>query len=204
MMVAGGIIAGILYREMTVNNILKVSDWIIKNGGIISNRFKGYLEEHRKQTGTPSQAEDAEPVPAEIQEEAKASIREILEKAAEPVYMGGVALFFDCEISDENKEDVLAYLNHYNSEEDDSGYDDGDLELLREVDTFMRNNYGYIGVSLIEGQDYSFGNDCLYLNLAFDTEDDEYRLYDGTAVRKLADALNRLLRYKYIVKFAVY
>ena len=202
MMVAGELIAGILCRELTVDNLLKVSDWIIKNGGKISNRLKGYLDERSKQTDAPSQAEDAAPVPAEIQEEAKTSIREILEKAAEPVYMSGVALFFDCEISGETKEYLLAYLNHYNHAEDNSGYDDDDLKWLGEVDDFMKHRW-YFGADLKEDEDYSFDKDCLYLNIPSD-DYSQYELYDATAVRKLADALNQLLGDLYIVKFAVY
>lgn len=170
-------------------NIEAIIDLILKGGKKISGKVAEYLEKRKQQGGT------GEEIPDDVQKEVQATVRELMEEQARPVYMSGVAFLFRQRMQEAEKEELEQYLTHINTEEPA----DGDCQ--KEVDQFMMENYG---CELYKNEnDYWIGDDCLYLNLSFD--DEGYcRLCNEEAIRRLADALNRLLGDRYITGFFTY
>ena len=160
LMSAVSAVAPIVIREgLKEENIEAIIDLILKSGKKISSKAAEYLEKRKQQGST------GEKIPDEVQKEVQATVRELMEEQAKPVYMGGVAFLFGQRMQETEKEELEQYLTHEN--------------------------------------DYWIGDDCLYLNLSFDNEG-YCRLCNEEAIRRLADALNRLLGDQYITGFFTY
>ncbi len=188
----------IVVREgLKEENIEAVVGLVLKGGKKISSKVAEYLEKRKQQGGT------GEEIPDEVQKEVQETVRELMEEQARPVYMGGVAFLFEKEMDNEKKEALGQILTNSNEDAEGLTYEkEEDEEYQGKVDQFMGDNYGR---SLYENEnDYCIGDGSMYLNFAFDEEEDSYRLYDEDAVRGLADALNRLLGDRYITGFFTY
>ena len=190
LMSAVSAVAPIVIREgLKEENIEAIIDLILKSGKKISSKAAEYLEKRKQQGST------GEKIPDEVQKEVQATVRELMEEQAKPVYMGGVAFLFGQRMQETEKEELEQYLTHINTEEPA----DGDYQ--EEVDQFMWANYE--GALYKNENDYWIGDDCLYLNLSFDNEG-YCRLCNVEAIRRLADAMNRLLGDQYITGFFTY
>ncbi len=188
----------IVVREgLKEENIEAVVGLILKGGKKISSKVAGYLEKRKQQGST------GEEIPGEVQKEVQETVRELMEEQARPVYMGGVAFLFEKEMDNETKGVLKQILANINDDTEELTYEDeADEKCQGIVDKFMWDNYGR---PLYENEnDYCIGDDSMYLNFAFDDEEDYYRLYDEVAVRGLADALNHLLGDRYITGFFTY
>lgn len=185
-----GTVLPILIREgLKEENIEAAVGLILKGGKKISSKVAEYLEKRKQQGGT------GEKIPDDVEKEVQETVRELMEEQARPVYISGVAFLFGQRIPEAEKEKLEQYLTHINTEEPA----DGDYQ--EEVDRFMWDNYE--GALYKNENDYWIGDDCLYLNLAFDDEG-FCRLCNEEAIRRLADALNRLLGETYITGFFTY
>ncbi len=193
-----GAVLPIVVREgLKEENIEAVVGLVLKGGKKISSKVAEYLEKRKQQGGT------GEEIPDEVQKEVQETVRELMEEQARPVYMGGVAFLFEKVMDNEKKEALGQILTNSNEDAEGLTYEkEEDEEYQGKVDQFMGDNYGR---SLYENEnDYCIGDGSMYLNFAFDEEEDSYRLYDEDAVRGLADALNRLLGDRYITGFFTY
>lgn len=188
----------IVVREgLKEENIEAVVGLILKGGKKISSKVAGYLEKRKQQGST------GEEIPDEVQKEVQETVRELMEEQARPVYMGGVAFLFEKEMDNGTKGVLKQILANINDDAEELTYEDeADEKCQGIVDKFMWDNYGR---PLYEDEnDCCIGDDSMYLNFAFDDEEDYYRLYDEVAVRGLADALNHLLGDRYITGFFTY
>ena len=176
---------------LTTENLNKIVEMLAGCGRKISEKVKEACK-------NPPEKE----VPPEVQEELKLTFREILESSARPVYMGGIALFFDEKVDEEMQTDVLNILNHFavdSEDEEDMTEDEG--RSWECVDYFMEHHFTY---DPLTPEDYEFEGNCLYLN--FEPPIDEVgHIYDSAMVRQFIDAVNYLLGMnKYIVSYAIY
>lgn len=193
-----GTVLPILIREgLKEENIEAAVGLILKGGKKISSKVAEYLEKRKQQGST------GEKIPDDVEKEVQESVRELMEEQARPVYMGGAAFFLEKGMDSETKGILEQILTNINDDTEELTYEEEeDGEYQSVVDGFMQDNYGR---SLYANEDdYCIGDNSLYLNFAFDDDEDYYRLYDEEAVRRLADALNRLLRDRYITKFVIY
>ena len=179
---------------LTTENLNKIVEMLAGCGRKISEKVKEACK-------NPPEKE----VPPEVQEELKLTFREILESSARPVYMGGIALFFDEKVDEEMQTDVLNILNHFavdsEDEEDEEAMSEDDVRSWKCVDYFMEHHFTY---DPLTPEDYEFEGNCLYLN--FEPPIDEAgHIYDSAMVREFIDAVNYLLGMnKYIVSYAIY
>lgn len=200
-MLLGSVVSAIVKEGMKEENFDKAVDFIVKRGRKLSGKIMKYLEE-RKDRDSKDEEGNGE-IPAEIQQEVQKSVQEILEEQARPVYMGGIAFFCEKPFDDEIKEALGKILKNANDDVEGLDWvDESDIAYQGVVDDFMDDNYGR---SLDENEwDYNIGENYLYLNLAFDDEEQYYRLYKSESIRKLANALNHLLGDRYITRFTTY
>ncbi len=199
---AGAVIPIVLKEGLTDENIEKVADFLIASGKKLGSKAAEYLKE-RKQRREPSGAAVDGSIPAEVKEEMLGSFMECLESRARDVYMGGVAFFCERPMDEEAQETLAGILTNINEDTEPLDWEDeADAACQQVVDGFMWKNYGR---SLNEWEgDYCIGKDSLCLNFAFDDLEEYYRLCDGAALRLLADAINHLLRDRYLTKFTTY
>ncbi len=182
---------------LTTENLNKIVETLAGCGRKISEKVKEACK-------NPPEKE----VPPEVQEELKLTFREILESSARPVYMGGIALFFDEKVDEEMQEDVLNILNHFAGDsEDEEEVPESEEEKERVaryrkcVDDFMLYHFTW---DPLTQEDYEFEDNCLYLNFEFPTNAAGH-IYDSAMVREFIDAVNYLLGMeKFIVSYAVY
>ena len=200
---AGAIVPIVLKEGLTEENIEKAAEFLVASGKKLGSKAAEYLEKRkRRREEFPESMEDGG-IPVEVQKEMQASLKECLEKQARDVYMGGVAFFCERPMDDDVQENLAEILANISEDTDCLAWEDGSDAAYQEVvDEFMGANYG-CGCLLREDVDFCIGKDFLYLNLAFD-DGDEYRLCDNQAVRLLANALNHLLRDRYLTKFTIY
>ena len=182
---------------LTTENLNKIVEMLAGCGRKISEKVKEACK-------NPPEKE----VPPEVQEELKLTFREILESSARPVYMGGIALFFDEEVDEKMQKKVLNILNHFTGEwEDEEEVPENEDERKRVVrnrewvDTFMM--YHFICDPLGK-EDFEFEGNCLYLNFEFPTNAAGH-IYNSVKVREFIDGMNYLLGMeKFIVSYAIY
>lgn len=192
----------ILKNGLTKENIEKVVKFIIESGKKVSDKLLAYLKSLKKQNGVSQEGAENSDIPAEVQDEVKASIKEILESAAKPVYMDGVALFCDQKLTVEEQEDLELFLTSDNfDQETELELTDEDDEYLNIVKKFVS---GYCGndVSSDKG-DFAIEDDVIYLNFASEA-DDYFRVYKPDEIREFINALNHLLDNRCITRFTVY
>lgn len=200
---AGAIVPIVLKEGLTEENIEKAAEFLVASGKKLGSKAAEYLEKHKRRREKLPESMEDDGIPVEVQEEMQASLKECLEKQARDVYMGGVAFFCERPMDDDVQENLAEILANISEDTDCLAWEDeSDATYQEVVDDFMRENYGD-GCFLSEEKDFCIGKDFLYLNLAFD-EGDEYRLCDNQAVRLLANALNHLLRDRYLTKFTIY
>lgn len=193
----GEAILAMVRSGLTTENLNKIVGMLTGCGRKISEKVKEACK-------NPPEKE----VPPEVQEELKLTFREILESSARPVYMGGIALFFDEEVDEEMQERVLNILNHFTGEWEDEEEvpenEDERKQVLKNrewVDTFME--YHFVCDPLGK-EDYEFEGSCLYLNFE-PPMDAAGHIYDSIAVRKFIDGVNYLLGMeKFIDRYAIY
>lgn len=201
--VIGTVVFMILKEGLTEDNIEKAVRFITASGRKLGSKVSAYLEARKADTGGSKECGESDGVPADVQKEVEGSLREILKGASEPVYMGGIAFLGEKKMD----ADVQGMLEEILTNIDEDTHsrvweDEQDVACQRMVDDFLWSNYGCSPNK--EEKDYCIGEDYLYLNLSFDDERDYFRLYDGPAIRHLADALNHLLGDRYLERFTVY
>ena len=176
---------------LTTENLNKIVETLAGCGRKISEKVKEACK-------NPPEKE----VPPEVQEELKLTFREILESSARPVYMGGIALFFDEKVDEEMQTDVLNILNHFAGDsEDEEEVPEDEGRAWKCVDDFMMYNFTY---DPLTQEDYEFEGNCLYLNFEFPTNAAGH-IYDSAMVREFIDGVNFLLGVnKFIIKYTVY
>lgn len=202
-MLASTVVPIIIKEGLTEENIENAVKFITANSKKLGSRVLEYLKERKINNAASKENEGSNSIPADVQDEVQSSLREILESAASPIYMGGIAFFCERPMNDDVKETLVEILTNINEDTDQLVWEnEQDAECQRVVDDFLWGNYGR---SLNEHEkDYCIGDDFLYLNLACDDDSDYFRLYDGAAIRCLADALNHLLGDRYLARFTVY
>lgn len=200
---AGEIIPIVLKEGLTGENIEKAAEFLVASGKKLGSKAAVYLEERKRRSESSCGGVEDGGIPAEVKAEMQGSFRECLESRAKDVYMGGVTFFCERPMDEEVQRTLAEILTNINDDTEPFDWEDeGDAACQQVVDDFMYKNYGR---SLNEWEgDYFIGEDFLYLNLAFDDEEEYYRLCDDGAVRLLADALNHLLRDRYLTKFTTY
>ena len=200
---AAVIVPLVLKEGLTEENIEKVAEFLVASGKKLGSKAARYLEERKQRMEALGGSAEDGGIPAEVKEEMKASVMECLERQAKEVYMGGVAFFCERPMDEEVQKALEEILTNINDETENFEWEDeADAAHQRVVDDFMWKNYGR---SLNKWEeDYCIGEDFLCLNFAFDDEEEYYRLCDDVAVRLLANALNHLLRDRYLTKFTTY
>lgn len=201
--VVGAIVPIMLKEGLKEENIEKVAEFLVASGKKLGSKAAQYLEERKRRMEASGENAEDGGIPAEVQEEMQASFMECLERQAKDIYMGGVAFFCERPMDEETQKALEEILTNINDETETMEWEDeADEACQRVVDDFMWRNYGR---SLNKWEeDYHIEKDLLYLNFAFDDEEEYYRLCDDGALRLLADALNHLLRDRYLAKFTTY
>lgn len=177
----------------------KCADFLIASSKKIGDKFSAYLEKRKTSNGNEKDNE----IPFEVQQEVQASIKEVLKNAGKPVYMDGIAFFFEIPIDKEVQGLLEEILTNINYETEGIEWEDGQKAAYQKiVDDFIENNYGYAPNK--NEDDYWMEKDCFYLNLDFYREDDYFRIIDDMEIRAFANALNHLLDERYIISYMVY
>lgn len=199
----GTVVPVIIKEGLTEENIEKAARFITASGRKLSSKVSAYLDERKKYNMASQEDAKNSGVPADVQDEVQHSLRDILESAANPVYMGGIAFFCERKMADDIQEMLAEILTNINEDTESLIWEEEqDAECQKVVDDFLWGNYGR-SLNKYE-KDCCIGDDFLYLNLACDDDSDYFRLYDGASIRRLADALNHLLGDRYITSFTAY
>ncbi|MDE7479336.1 MAG: hypothetical protein K2M91_15615 [Lachnospiraceae bacterium] len=195
-----GAVAGvILSRELTVENIEKAVNIFNACGKKIGSKLSAYLKERKMQKGEEENRE----ISPEVKKEVTDSLKEILKSQSIPVYMDGIAFFFEEPMGQEEKallEEILTNLD-----EDSEALiwkDEQKSNYQKVVDDYMQDYYGCSPDK--NEEEFWIDDDVLYLNFTNYGYGYDFRVCDDTAIRSLVNALNHLLGEKYITSFTTF
>lgn len=189
----------VLAKGLTEENIEKCAEFLITSGQKIGDKFLAYLEKRK----TSNENEGNNEIPSEVQQEVRASLKEALKNAEKPVYMDGIAFFFEVSMDEEAQGLLEEILTNIDYETEDIVWEDEEKAKYQKiVDDFIEKNYGC--APDINENDYLIEEDSFYLNFGFSRPEDYYRIINDLEIRSFADALNQLLEDKYIVTYTTY
>lgn len=175
----------VLAKGLTEDNIEKCAEFLIASGKRIGDKFSAYLEKRK----TSNENEGNNKIPSEVQQEVRVSLKEALKNAEKPVYMDGIAFFFEISMDEEAQGLLEEVLTNIDDETETIEWEDEQkASYLKIVDDFIEKNYGYAPNK--NEEDYWIEEDCFYLNLGSFRDEDYFRIIDDVEIRAFADALN--------------
>ncbi|MCM1193912.1 MAG: hypothetical protein NC123_15445 [Butyrivibrio sp.] len=169
---------------------------------VVSDLLKKKLENFSEKLSKPAreaveQAGEAGDVniSAEVLDELRGHVREVLKEYSSPVYADCVTFWIDGSLSDREQELMQEVLTNVN--EDDGDWEEEEAKEQQDIVDEIINRH--------VGSDVSMGDDCYigedYISLNFSDYAD--KTYCGEDMRKLADALNYFLGGRYIRSFSL-
>lgn len=189
----------VLAKGLTEDNVDKCTDFLIASGKKIGDKLSAYLEKRKTSNGNKGNNE----IPSEVQQEVQTSIKEVLKSAEKPVYMDGIAFFFEIPMDKEVQGLLEEILTNIDYETEAIEWENEQKAAYQKiVDDFIEKNYGCAPNK--NEEDYWIEKDCFYLNLGFYREEDYFRIIDDVEIRVFANALNHLLDERYIISYTIY
>lgn len=189
----------VLAKGLTEDNVDKCTDFLIASGKKIGDKLSAYLEKRKTSNGNKGNNE----IPFEVQQEVQTSIKEVLKSAEKPVYMDGIAFFFEIPMDKEVQGLLEEILTNIDYETEAIEWENEQKAAYQKiVDDFIEKNYGCAPNK--NEEDYWIEKDCFYLNLGFYREEDYFRIIDDVEIRVFANALNHLLDERYIISYTIY
>lgn len=189
----------VLAKGLTEDNVDKCTDFLIASGKKIGDKLSAYLEKRKTSNGNKGNNE----IPSEVQQEVQTSLKEVLKSAEKPVYMDGIAFFFEIPMDKEVQGLLEEILTNIDYETEAIEWENEQKAAYQKiVDDFIEKNYGCAPNK--NEEDYWIEKDCFYLNLGFYREEDYFRIIDDVEIRVFANALNHLLDERYIISYTIY
>lgn len=193
------VVIPVLAKGLTEDNVDKCTDFLIASGKKIGDKLSAYLEKRKTSNGNKGNNE----IPSEVQQEVQTSIKEVLKSAEKPVYMDGIAFFFEIPMDKEVQGLLEEILTNIDYETEAIEWENEQKAAYQKiVDDFIEKNYGCAPNK--NEEDYWIEKDCFYLNLGFYREEDYFRIIDDVEIRVFANALNHLLDERYIINYTIY